>query len=227
MPKTPDFFLSMSAAAQPNPLPSADAIREVTREVLARPEFAPPSTWDEFLVYLLQRLQEWMKGLASWSAENPGLAKLVALALVLTSLIVLGHLFYLALGDLLPFGRRQLPGPARPSRWEILAGAARNWQEAIAIARQLAREGNLRRAVWIAHRVMLGLLDEEGAVRFAGWKTNSQYLRECSASHPWRRTFAQLTELYERLIYADRGAQPAAVESLVATVERLSRERTK
>ena len=41
------------------------------------------------------------------------------------------------------------------------------------MARDELKEGDVRRAVWIAHRVLLGLLDEQGAIKFAGWKTNS------------------------------------------------------
>jgi hypothetical protein len=71
---------------------------------------------------------------------------------------------------------------------------------------------------------MLGLLDERGAIKFAGWKTNSYYLRECAASHPWYATFAELTEVYEHAVYAQRGAAAASVERLVYRVDSMTKE---
>jgi len=79
----------------------------------------------------------------------------------------------------------------------------------------------VRRAVWIAHRVLLGLLDEQGAIKFAGWKTNSHYLGECARSHPWYAIFAELSDLYERAIYARLLPPADAAEALLVRVNRL------
>ncbi|MGH7855129.1 MAG: DUF4129 domain-containing protein, partial [Candidatus Binatia bacterium] len=65
------------------------------------------------------------------------------------------------------------------------------------------------------------LLDQQGAVQFAGWKTNSHYLRECAPAHPWHATFVELTELYEQLVYASRHISTDVVEALVLRVDGL------
>ena len=215
----------MSATSELQRVPAPEAIRDATREVLNRPEFSAPSSWHEMLISLLNAIGEWLKSLTSWSAENPDLARILAIVLVLVSLALLAHILYLALGDLLPFGRRKATAPTRPAQWEILEGAARTWREALEVARRMLEQGDTRRAIWIAHRVMLGLLDERGMVRFAGWKTNSHYLRECAKDAPGYATFAELTEAYEQAVYAQRVTAPSSAESLVRRVDQFSHER--
>jgi hypothetical protein len=206
-------------------IPPAETIREVTREILHRPEFSPLSSWQEFILSLLKALREWFHSIANWSAENPTLAKIVAITLGLLLLACVAHLLYLALGDLLPFRKRKDKAPVSGPRWDILEGTGKNWREALDAARQLLKEGEYRRAIWIAHRVLLGLLDEQGAIRFEGWKTNSHYLRECAGGHPWYAPFAELTEIYEQAIYGRRPAPSARAESAVLRVDELYRER--
>ena len=66
-----------------------------------------------------------------------------------------------------------------------------------------------------------GLLDEQGAIKFAGWKTNSHYLGECARSHPWYAIFAELSDLYERAIYARLLPPADAAEALLVRVNHL------
>jgi hypothetical protein len=49
-------------------------------------------------------------------------------------------------------------------------------------------------------------------------------LRECAPAHPWHATFAELTELYEQLVYASRQGSIDVVEALVLRVDRLCSE---
>jgi hypothetical protein len=214
----------MSAAAQPNQIPSPEAIREATRNILNRPEFAEPSRWHEMFLEMLKTIKQWLDALGAWSEANPLLARVLFIVALLILLVCLAHLIYLALADVLPFGRKKDRTAPRSTRWEILQGTATNWQEALLIARDMLREGNVRRAIWIAHRVLLGLLDEQGAIKFAGWKTNSQYLGECAPSHPWYPTFAELTELYENAVYASRSAPANVADALVRRVGQLCSE---
>jgi Domain of unknown function (DUF4129) len=215
----------MSAAVQFNQIAPPETIRDVTTEVLSRPEFSGPSPWEQIVFTLLRILGRWFDGIALWSAQHPYLARTLAAVLFLAACACLAHLLYLSLGDRLRFGRKKNADPTRRSQWEILEGTAKTWQEALEVAYRMIRHGDFRRAIWIAHRVLLGLLDEQGAIRFAGWKTNSHYLCECARSHPWYSTFAELTEIYEQAIYAHRPALLSAVESLVARVDRLCQER--
>jgi len=214
----------MPAAAPPNQIPSPEVIREATREILSRPEFTEPSRWHEFFLEMFKAIKQWLDALGAWSEANPILARVLFIVALLILLVCLAHLIYLALADVLPFGRKKDRTAPRSTRWEILQGTATNWQEALMIARDMLREGNVRRAIWIAHRVLLGLLDEQGAIKFAGWKTNSQYLGECARSHPWYPTFAELTELYENAIYASRSAPANAADALVRRVGQLCSE---
>jgi hypothetical protein len=216
----------MSAAAQSIQIPPAEAIREATREILARPEFTEPSRWYDILFAIMRAVKEWLDGLAAWSEANPVTAKILFIVAVIVLIACLGHLLYLALADVIRFGRAEAVKPERRSRWEILEGTASDWCEALQVARAMLAEGNPRRAVWIAHRVLLGLLDEQGAIKFAGWKTNSHYLRECASGHPWYRTFAEMTDLYENTVYASRAAPAAVADALLRQVDQLHNQTT-
>jgi len=208
-----------------SPIPPPEQIRETTRAILARGEFAEPSRLHEMVLEFLQALKQWLDRLGGWSEAHPDLARVVFIAAIVLLLVCLAHLTYLALADVLPFGRRRKQLASTPgARWDILEGSAADWREALDLARAMLRQGNLRRAVWIAHRVLLGLLDEQGAIKFAGWKTNSHYLAECAREHPWRVTFAELTELYEGAVYADRAAAPDAAELLLTRLDGFRRE---
>jgi hypothetical protein len=204
--------------------PQPDTIRAVTKEIVSRPEFSAPPPWHEVLLSLWKSIKEWLDNLAAWSTANPELARVLFILAVLALVGCLAHLVYLALGDLLPFRRGKAAGAQRRSQWEILDGTAKNWREALEVARGMLREGDTRRAIWIIHRVFLAMLDEQGAIRFAGWKTNSHYLRECALTHPWYSTFSELTETYERAVYARRAAMAASVEGLILRVERITKE---
>jgi hypothetical protein len=211
-------------AAPANQIPDPEKIREATRAILERSEFVEPSEWHRTLWEILMAIKEWLDRLSAWSVAHPTLARILFILALLIMLACLGHVLYLALADVLPFRRNRESASARPARWEILEGAATNWRDALQLARAQLKEGNPRRAIWIAHRVLLALLDQQGAVQFAGWKTNSQYLRECAPAHPWHATFAELTELYEQLVYASRQSSIAGVEALVLRVDRLCSE---
>jgi hypothetical protein len=214
----------MAATAPLNQVPAPEQIREATRAVLDRAEFAEPSRWHQTLYEILMAIKEWLDKLGAWSEANPLLARALFIIALLLLLACLAHVLYLALADVLPFRRKSENGIGRAARWEILDGAATNWRDALQLARAKLSEGDLRRATWIAHRVLLGLLDQQGAVRFAGWKTNSHYLRECAQAHPWHPTFAELTDIYDQVVYASRNISADVVEALVLRVDRMCGE---
>lgn len=214
----------MPAAPQAIQTPSPEAIREVTRQILAGPEYTEPSRWHEILFEILQAIKEWLDALAAWSEANPLLARILFVLALIVLLACLAHLLYLAFSDVLHFGAKKESRGQRSPRWEILEGAASNWREALQDARAMLAEGNVRRAIWLAHRVLLGLLDEQDAIKFAGWKTNSHYLAECSRNHPWYATFAELSSLYEKAVYASRSPDAAAAGVLVRQVDQFHAE---
>lgn len=202
-----------------NPTPPIDdaVVREAVEQVLALPEFHGFSDAPWFLE-LLQRLKEWAQALGRWAQANPVEGWILFGFLLLVGLALLAHLLYVALGDALP-GRRPSGTTARRPSWQVLEGTAGSWEEALAHARTALNIGDFRRAVWIAHRVLLGLMDEQGSLRFAAGKTNADYLGECDPSHPWRGILARLTAVYEQVVYAHRPAVPDALDGLVAQVE--------
>jgi hypothetical protein len=214
----------MSSTSLVHEIPDPETIRAATRAVLDRPEFAEPPRWHQALVDMLLAIKEWLDRLSGWSEANPTMAKVLFVLAVVILLVCLGHVLYLMLADTALFRRARADTRGRSARWEILEGAASDWRGALEIARAELAAGNLKRAVWIAHRVLLGLLDQQGAVHFAGWKTNSHYLRECAPAHPWHKPFAELTELYEQIIYASRHVPVGDVEASVAQVDRLCAE---
>jgi hypothetical protein len=214
----------MLAAAQAIQTPSPEAIREVTRQVLAGPEYTEPSRWYEILFEILQTIKQWLDALGAWSEANPLLARILFILALIVLLACLAHLLYLAFADVLHFGAKKEARSERAPRWEILEGAASNWREALQDARAMLAEGDVRRAIWLAHRVLLGLLDEQDAIKFAGWKTNSHYLAECSRNHPWYATFAELTSLYDKAVYASRSPAADAAGVLVRQVDQFYAE---
>jgi hypothetical protein len=212
--------MAMSAGVEASPV-ALETIREVTRAVLAQPEFTEPSRWYETLIEFLKAIKEWLDGLSAWSEANPTLARVLFVLALLILIACLAHLLYLAFSDMLPFGRKRAETSAPAPRMEILEGVAKDWREALEVARRMLAENDPRRAIWIAHRVLLGLLDQQGAIKFAVWKTNSHYLRECAQEHPWYKTFAELSETYEQAVYARRNTPAEIAESLLLRVDRL------
>lgn len=184
--------------------PSAEAIRSTTKAVLARPEFQPETDPFDILRKLLDSLDGVGAGLPAW----------------------VGWLFLAGATTLIVYLlTRLLPGPsARSARRnraavlvDVLEGAATTPEEALRHARQAFENGNLRQALWIAHRLLLYQLDEQEALRFAGHKTNADYRRECSDP-----LLAEVSEDYDRVIYAQRDIEPERVESYLHRVgERL------
>jgi hypothetical protein len=198
--------------------PGEEAIRRTLEEVLRRPEFqaADNAPW---FVRMYELVRDWMRGLQGWSGDHPAQAWLLIAVLSIALVALLTHLIFGALADVLPWNR-PAPRPATGAGpWVVLAGTAATWEEALRHARTALGAGDMRLAVWIAHRVLLGLCDEVGALRFAPSKTNTDYLRECSTDHPWRSTLEGLTAVYDRVVYGQTPAHAPQIEPWLAAVE--------
>ncbi len=205
------------------PIPSNELIDQTTRQVLSRPEFAANELATEWWRQIIEGILGWSRKFGPWAAEHPVLGTLVMVLLVLVLLALLAHMVYVAFGDSLPFRRKLQRFRSREATSTILEGVADTWRDALLKARAALGEGNPRLAVWISHRVLLGLLDESGAIHFAAGKTNTDYLHECEGSHPWRQTLGALTTLYERLVYAHRPVDSETVQDAVGQVEKCHR----
>lgn len=199
-------------------------IRAAADETLARPEFPPEL--EAPVRSFLEQLGEWLKtmfaGISLWSAANPVPAWIVFCILLLVLLAIIVHLIY-TLSEGLNIGGKATRRTS-PASWEILEGEGRSWAEGLMRAREALERGEHRRALWIAHRVLLGLLDERGLIQFAGHKTNQVYLQECeptAAPYPLLQT---LTELYEQTVYAPYPVSPDILAKQLQAVQQLSQE---
>src|SRR5258708_15321968 len=104
----------MSVVLQSNQVPSAEAIRAATREILDRPEFAEPSRWRQTFFEMLKAIKEWLDALGAWSEANPTLARVLFVIALLVLLVCLAHLLHRAAADMLPFWRKK-NSPTPPS----------------------------------------------------------------------------------------------------------------
>jgi hypothetical protein len=84
--------------------------------------------------------------------------------------------------------------------------------------------GDIYRALWITHRVLLSAMDRMELLRFARWKTNRDYLRECRTDHLASKTLADVSDAYERVVYAHHGIHRDQATSLMNRVEAVVQE---
>ena len=199
-----------------------DLVRETVRQVLSAPEFSRTVEVPWF-VTLVRWIREASGKFAAWAEQHPVLGWLVLVLLILVLVALILHLIYVAMGNVLPWTRSGVK--ASTHQGTILEGEADSWQQGLAKAQDALARGDLRLAVWITHRVLLGLLDENGSIRFARGKTNTEYLRECPPAHPWHETLTRLTELYDWVVYGHRAVSAAAIEPLLGNVTTFHRSK--
>src|ERR1700752_3717960 len=97
----------MSVVLHSNQVPSAETIRAATREILDRPEFTEPSRWWQIFFEMVKAIKEWLDALRPGAGNQPVLARVLFVIALLVLLVCLAHLLYLALSDVLPFGRKK------------------------------------------------------------------------------------------------------------------------
>ncbi len=192
----------VALARQPDeqwrPLPDDPEIEAITQSTLSQPEFQRQSSRG-WWASLMESVRPW---LLSQLSGARGLSSLLAY-LLLAGLMVAVGLALFSLFSLSSGGLQTLAGLRGRSRaWRSLEGEAGSWEEALLKARQALAEGRLYNAVWIMHRVFLGLLDQREVVDFAKWKTNRDYLRECPREDPAFPLFATVSHAYDRVVYA-------------------------
>jgi hypothetical protein len=103
-----------------------------------------------------------------------------------------------------------------------LEGVAENWNDAFKLARAAFDTGDLYRAIWITHRVLLSVLDRNGRIKFVRWKTNTDYIRECRDDGESAATLSELTSAYERVVYAHGQVDRARAIQLLEQVQELA-----
>ena len=197
---------------------SPEQVREITRAVLERPEFrAEPSLFERYVVPLVQEM-------LSWFAANPELGVLLRFVLVIALVAILVYIAYV-IGREPGSLRLALTGSrAGNSSRKALDEIAPSWNEAVALARDALEAGDLRRALWIAHRVLLSTLDGMDLLVFKRWKTNTDYLDECRDAGAVGGLLAELTVAYDRVIYAHEELDRDTASQLLGRVESLAGE---
>ena len=195
-----------------------DQIRQITHNVLARPEFQPAQPdWNQIV---LRHIFDWFRAITKWSAENPSMAKGLIVLLTILLLILLGHVAYTAVRE---FGSLRKSGGYAPRRSAgALEGIADDWEEALRVARAALTAGNIYKALWVIHRTLLSVLDGRGDIKFVRWKTNKDYLLECRDATAGRELLVETTRAYERVIYGHWEFEPLEVEKVLVQVETLA-----
>lgn len=200
-----------------------EQVREITETVLKRREFQddPTQAW---LAGLLQRFVKWLSKLSEWSASHPDSAKILIIVLGIILIGLLVHIGYTIISEFLSLRKRNTSLDIRYHNLPALEGVADNWNDAFALARVALQAGDLYRALWITHRILLSVLDIRKAVRFARWKTNSDYIRECQATDAASATLRDITDAYERVVYAHGDFDRDQAARLVERVETFASE---
>ena len=72
-------------------LVTPEEVRQITQDVLSRPEFAQRLTLTQLL---MDRVLGWLDDLARWAARNPTLAPLLTYGLTAILVLLIGHIVY-------------------------------------------------------------------------------------------------------------------------------------
>lgn len=198
--------------------PAREAILATTREILNRPEFRSEPGWQQKLEGMRQWLEQSLVYLADWLRAHPVSQWLVVAGLLLLLGLLLLHLVRLVREEMRPRRRSEvLPGTSAGGPGSEVR--VPEWETMLQDVRQALRRGSSYLAIWHLHRWFLAWLDAQGFVRFARWKTNADYLRECSATHPVGATLETLSHLYDEIVYAHQDVPLDTVATLLSQVE--------
>ncbi|HSR70112.1 MAG TPA: DUF4129 domain-containing protein [Acidobacteriota bacterium] len=213
-----------STVMQPQPAsepPPPAEIEKAVEEVFLRPEFAkdPLSDW---LGQAIDWLWDQLSSLAGWAEANPTGRWVLIVVLSLILVALLAHIAW-TIWRILPQRQDQRIGVAG-TPWKTLEGKAASWKEALQLARRALQRGDLYQAVWISHRLLLGVMDERGLLQFARWKTNRDYLKECRQKGQGYRLLQDLSEAYDQIVYAHRPAAQGRLQGLLNQVDEFYRQ---
>jgi len=200
--------------------PTPEQVREVTEAVLQRPEFRP-----DLSTQWLYSIWEWLfEQLPEWALANPSAARVLIVALSAVLVALLAHLGYTVAREFVSQRRDGVSRPGTPTSLAPLAEVGASWPDAVRLAREALERKDLRRSLWITHRVLLSALDKSGAVDFRKWKTNADYVRECRDQSRTRTLLGPLTTAYETVVYAHRNIDDREASRLLDQVEALADE---
>jgi len=207
----------MTAAVPP------EQVREITQAILKRREFHNDAA-QAWIADILQRFVKWLSRVSEWSAQNPGAARVLIIVLGIVLIALLAHIAYTVITEFMALRKSNSSLDVRYHDLPALEGVADNWNDAFALARTALHSGNLYRALWITHRILLSVLDIRKAVRFTRWKTNSDYVRECQSGDAAADMLREITDAYERVVYAHGDFDKEQAARLVSRVETFASE---
>jgi hypothetical protein len=193
-------------------------VRNITQQVLSRPEFLERPTWTQLV---FDRVSRWLRALADWSSRNPDLAKMLIILLSIVLALLLIHIVYTVVREFVSL-RKDENGGSRRRSLRALEGVAENWNDAFHLARAALDAGDLYRAMWVTHRILLSVLDRMGRIKFVRWKTNTDYLRECNDTGAPATVLSEVTAAYEQVVYAHSELDRQRAVKLLAEVESLA-----
>jgi hypothetical protein len=206
-------------------------VRQVAQEevaaalarVYARPEFS-----ERALPELLQRVVDGWNAIRSWIGSRllslvqledtaPVLFWLVMVALGVTVVLALGHIFF-ALRQAVRGQERH----ARPGERAAATGPEErdpaDWERR---AREAAAAGRLREASLALYHAVVLRLDQQGVVHFRPGKTPGEYRREALGAAAVGGRFDRFLRIFHPLAFGPRGPEPAAWESLRSSAAEL------
>ena len=195
--------------------PTNEEIERLTLEVLSGPLFTEPV--EETRRSLFRQFLDWLDGLHIGS--NSVGADLLTLILWIVVVVVVALLIAALVGQV-PLRSR---AGQRDRRRAVIAleGEADTIEEALSLVSRALAEGDRHRAVWILHRIVLGLLDERGEISFVRWKTNSNYVSEIGSEAEHRELLIGLTRAYEGIVYAGDEDTPVDLATYLDRVRAL------
>jgi hypothetical protein len=205
------------------PAVSPEHVREITQTVLKRPEFQENAA-ESWLFRTLNSFFNWLSRVSEWAGHHPDSARILIIVLGIVLLVLLVHIGYTVISEFLSLRKKDVDLGLRSRSLPALEGVAENWGDALTLARAALQAGDIYRAMWITHRILLSVLDIRNVVRFARWKTNSDYIRECGTTDSAAATLREITDVYERVVYAHKDFDPEQASRLVERVERFTSE---
>jgi len=200
-----------------------EQVREITQAVLKRREFRSDAG-QAWIADVLQRFVKWLSTLSECTQHNPDAASVLIIVLGTILVALLAHIAYTVISEFMALRKGNASPDVRYHNLPALEGVADNWNDAFALAKTALQSGDLYRAMWITHRILLSVLDVRKAVRFTRWKTNSDYVRECQPGDAAADTLREITDAYERVVYAHGDFDKAHAARLVERVEAFASE---
>jgi hypothetical protein len=149
------------------------------------------------------------------------MARVLIVVLTLLLFVLLAHILYTVVQEFAALRKRSASRLAgqEGSMAALEEVGARSWREGLEMARAALDAGDLYQALWIVHRCLLSVLDARDLVRFARWKTNGDYLRECRAADPGCGVLPRATRAYESVVYAHDEIGTREASDLIDEVE--------